>query len=899
MNKKYITTILIAVCSSLMTAEAQDVFPQDKNAGGLSDGYTLLDVVFNGDGTAMNATDGTLLTRYGTNNRVSWDDTFGRFKFTGNGDYAGTPKDCFQWNYTSGNWTSIENGCTLEAFIKTPSTIGTEESKILAATQGGGIALMISKSAAKADAWKGNYNPSSISFLVGTGTSNTWYWCSAPTPVQPDTYYHIVGYYGGNGTADTGLGSGTMVLFINGQKVQTVTNVPTTCNQATSNSQRFVIGGDPSGDANGVEACFPGEILLARVYASRKTEKEDNKQITALYNNIKVRNTDITADLLDVVYDGRGYAYDVSPSKKTITAMKARTTYPDGFVMEEISGVPSSITPVTPGGVWKTNFDANYGRFTLNSDDVKYDEKDTNTKEYGGNPQHFYVMDYRDDYEFKRVQLNGFSMELVVNDNYDLSVANTTTDNEAKWFASTEDGGTAMMTGDQTTTAYDRNMAFIVKTTGKDHYIGTKILPTDAMGEIGAHYAAEIGREEANTMTQTIEGLPKGWYRVSCQGFVTGGGTANLIANDNSVALQSENYSVLEETKTAQQRTLIEEEQKIDNCQQYNDNVAAATLFDADPTKYNNEVWVYVGDDGKLTIGMVKVSDEGRAFVDNFQLAYGGDVKEIYLSATKTAQETRDKAAYADPMRFTLRRGFAKDTWNALSLPVSIPASQLKANFQAEGTTMKLYKLEGIDANRKTLIRFRKVDLDKADSEGLLADECYVIWPTKIAPTYDKNKPYTYTFPEVTNNTYTSVAVTTYDPLYHFDGVTAPGYTATKTKDYTTSSGTLKYTAYYDKPQSGVSGKFYMVEDGVMYYATSCPWLYASYWILEDVDNVNPSKDFTMLFDDETTGIGSVESLTTGESRVYNLNGQMMGTSDTNALRKGVYIVNGKKIVVR
>ena len=70
MNKKYITTILIAVCFSLMTAEAQNVFPQDKNAGDLSTKDTYLDVVFNGDGTAMNVADGALLKRYGTNNRV-------------------------------------------------------------------------------------------------------------------------------------------------------------------------------------------------------------------------------------------------------------------------------------------------------------------------------------------------------------------------------------------------------------------------------------------------------------------------------------------------------------------------------------------------------------------------------------------------------------------------------------------------------------------------------------------------------------------------------------------------------------------------------------------------------------------------------------------------------------
>ena len=421
------------------------------------------------------------------------------------------------------------------------------------------------------------------------------------------------------------------------------------------------------------------------------------------------------------------------------------------------------------------------------------------------------------------------------------------------------------------------------------------------MGDFGSHYAAEIGREQGNTMTQTITELPRGWYKVSCQGFVTDGGQANLMANDKRVALQSAVYdNVIKPNKTTQQQMLIDTEQKIDNCQKYNDNVAAATLFDANPTQYQNEVWVYV-DNGTLTIGLEKVDDTGRAFVDNFRLVYGGDVTEIYLSATKNAQETRDKAAYTDPMRFTLRRAFSKDKWNALSLPVSISADQLKANFQAdEKNKMKLYKLEGIDANRKTLIRFRKVDLDAPNSEGLLANECYVIWPTKIAQTYNENsEAYTYTFPDATSGSLQHTVVKTYNPLYHFENVTADGYGATSTKDYETSSGTLKYTAYYDRPQGGVSGQFYMVEDGVMYYATSCPWLYASYWILEDVANVNQSKDFTMLFDDETTGIGSVEGINPGERRVYNLNGQMMGTDNTNTLRKGVYIVNGKKVVIR
>ena len=895
MNKKYITTILIAVCFSLMTAEAQNVFPQDGSwfTGFSSTKPTLLDVAFNGDGTAQDVS-----TWYNSADTKShqavetfgkpttfWNKELGRFGMKNGCTWAGDATNFYRWKYTDDEWNRLANNLTVEALVKMPDNVpdaDNNEAKIIGSTQAGGFALMV-------------YNKQ-IRFTIHDGTDYRFVTC--PTPVEPGKMYHIVAMYGGKYDP-----KGVMRLYVNGKMVDEISGIGETIQQPSATSAHCVmIGADPNSKDGEAAQGFPGEIYIARIFK----DNLDDSHIATLYNNIKFRNTNVTADLLDVVYDGRGYAYDVSPRKQTIKAMKA-LPQPNNvnYVMEEITGVPSAnFSTLTKGGVWKTEFDPRYGRFTLNSDDVKHDSHpnhNNNTKENGEVPQHFYGIDYRNDYDFKLTQLNGFTMELVVNDHTDLTQENAINADEAKWFASTEEGGTAMLTGNQTTEAMERNIAFIVKTTGKDHYIGTDIETTDPMGDFGSHYAAEIGREQGNTMTQTITELPRGWYKVSCQGFVTDGGHANLMANDDRVALQSAGYdNVIQPNKTTQQQMLIRTGQKIDNCQKYNDNVAAATLFDADPTQYQNEVWVYV-DNGTLTIGLEKVDDTGRAFVDNFRLVYGGDVTEIYLSATKNPQETRDKAAYTDPMRFTLRRAFSKDKWNALSLPVSISADQLKANFQAdEKNKMKLYKLEGIDANRKTLIRFRKVDLDAPNSEGLLANECYVIWPTKIAQTYNENsEAYTYTFPDATSGSLQHTVVKTYNPLYHFENVTADGYGATSTKDYETSSGTLKYTAYYDRPQGGVSGQFYMVEDGVMYYATSCPWLYASYWILEDVANVNQSKDFTMLFDDETTGIGSVEGINPGERRVYNLNGQMMGTDNTNTLRKGVYIVNGKKVVIR
>lgn len=49
-------------------------------------------------------------------------------------------------------------------------------------------------------------------------------------------------------------------------------------------------------------------------------------------------------------------------------------------------------------------------------------------------------------------------------------------------------------------------------------------------------------------------------------------------------------------------------------------------------------------------------------------------------------------------------------------------------------------------------------------------------------------------------------------------------------------------------------------------------------------------------FDGETTGINNIETNAAVNSKVYNLNGQYVGNS-LNGLKKGIYVVNGKKVI--
>ncbi len=64
--------------------------------------------------------------------------------------------------------------------------------------------------------------------------------------------------------------------------------------------------------------------------------------------------------------------------------------------------------------------------------------------------------------------------------------------------------------------------------------------------------------------------------------------------------------------------------------------------------------------------------------------------------------------------------------------------------------------------------------------------------------------------------------------------------------------------------------------------------------LTEDMSKVSISLSY-----ENTTGITNITSMdNSGKSKVYNLNGQYMG-KDANALNKGMYIINGKKTVIK
>lgn len=427
---------------------------------------------------------------------------------------------------------------------------------------------------------------------------------------------------------------------------------------------------------------------------------------------------------------------------------------------------------------------------------------------------------------------------------------------------------------------------------------------TDGEGLYGAFNAATINGN--GSLTQTVSNLKPGLYRVTCQAFLIGetNDCTYLTANNEKVLIKTCSQSDFK----AQNKITTSEDAAVGAGYIF----AGGNMYNTGESNslYLNEVYVMVTADadsstGSLTLGISNTCSSGVAYADNFQLYYCG-TQEMYLDALNTSADAftvdengnpsgLDKDTYQFPVRLNLRRAFTKNAWNAIVLPFDLSGDQVKAAF---GTgDAKLSKLVGINPERSSQILFESVDLDK---EGLSKAECYVVWVTKDADVA-VNTTYSY---KRGNNT----QVTVPGPIYHIEGVTQDAYEdATVTKTYETTSGTLNFTGYYTKPTS-VAAQLYIVKNGKMYHLTSeYNKLYATYWTLADVENTE-AKSLTFAIDGEDMGtVTAIEGITAGEGEpvsateaVYNLNGQRVATAaQMETLPKGVYVIKGKKVLVK
>lgn len=493
-------------------------------------------------------------------------------------------------------------------------------------------------------------------------------------------------------------------------------------------------------------------------------------------------------------------------------------------------------------------------------------------------------------------------------------------------------------------------------------------------GGNGDGYAESYGSFSAGEMRdpvimrQQYTGLKEGTYIVTAQAFVSNDADVTAAANSAEAGAYLFASGSTGEQDGALIQLLNEDEQKdfttnfynaqktyLGNDAYFRGNVAAGeflatnngtisredAMYNPDMRNHIITIAVRVDEGGRLAIGVAKTENAGRAYFDNIRVWYTGN-NEFGLDAYSTNSTTIsadnlygiDNLQYGYPRVFNLSRDFGitkenaatyEPKWEALVSPVNLTCTQVWNTF---GEDTRLSELVGLAEDGHEM-RFKTVDLSRADATAIYAGKCYVIKVPKVPqiarfvgsdPTKAEEGEDKHEFSIFSTEPFIQGDITYYGPVYQFNGVTrtstledlitangAGTYengTVTKTYRSPDGSGDVKFTGYFYKPAS-VSNA-YVVSRGNMYFLGNQSWksLTGTMWTLEELNPENNNKLTFDFGDGETTGIEDLSSVTDDASEkadgVFNLNGQKVadGTS-TEGLAKGIYVVGGKKIVVR
>ena len=478
---------------------------------------------------------------------------------------------------------------------------------------------------------------------------------------------------------------------------------------------------------------------------------------------------------------------------------------------------------------------------------------------------------------------------------------------------------------------------------------------------LGKYFCADV-KNMRGVIYQDVEIKAPGSYLIECKGFSTTT-KAKIFASwfdkkdgkneDKSLMHQNVLNQVIYMSK-AEQAELHVSEQNMDYAgknfygkRKYINTV----LIQVPETKKQSEnnygvirFGLIIGDDQNDT-KVDAAANEWTVF-DDFRLLYASDDK----SADLILDEDRDNLDYLKDCSTTykntvlhLNKTFTKDKWNSFVLPVSLKRDQFR---QAFGANARLAKLSGLTSSE---IQFQTVNMDAPDmtdnAEVLTAYTPYIIFPTKIhtdntkvSPAYKASltKPNGESTPVVIKANHYDIPNVTFET----DATNNNDLTKMDTKTWTMKEvlsvtdgtmeahGTFARTFGPNAPQDengvynfdnnyGIIGErddligSYFFHNGNLYRSDkrqrglrgfSC-------WFKPVNSSSAPASTKLNLYIDGvangTTGIDEVafgDEEPTGKAAkgIYNMNGQLVSNgSDTTNLPAGMYIVNGKKCVVR
>ena len=346
--------------------------------------------------------------------------------------------------------------------------------------------------------------------------------------------------------------------------------------------------------------------------------------------------------------------------------------------------------------------------------------------------------------------------------------------------------------------------------------------------------------------------------------------------------------------------------------------------------------------------GKPEVGDNELTAADEFKLLYAGPRRNPELILDEESTDLRYLTEAADEYKNSvlhLNRKLNDNMWNSLILPVNLTWGQMKRTF---GDAVKVAKLAALTENS---VQFVTVEPDSDDAVMVTAFEPYIVYPPY---TQVKSAPYTvehfYTSEGENNSEWLDKdykpskdennRLTKTIDADHYDITMVSldrenlkklnnNWESTTTFSATggghgkmVCKGTMAKT--YDKDESGknkiisgrddLNGDYFMYKGKLIQVPHNENGKQYSYGLKAfrcwfELDNSSTAKSISLLIDgveDSTTGIADIHGSTDrtsykrGIDGVFNINGQLVRRScSLEGLPKGMYIVNGKKIIIR
>ena len=334
--------------------------------------------------------------------------------------------------------------------------------------------------------------------------------------------------------------------------------------------------------------------------------------------------------------------------------------------------------------------------------------------------------------------------------------------------------------------------------------------------------------------------------------------------------------------------------------------------------------------------------------VDNFKLLYAGPRRNPELILDEESTDLRYLTMAADEYKNSvlhLNRKLNDNMWNSLILPVDLTWGQMKRTF---GDAVKVAKLTALTENS---VQFVTVEPANDDSVMVKAFEPYIVFPPYtqvksakytvdrfytsegednsewLGTNYEKSKDENNRLTKTLEADHYDITMVSLDRKKLNEYVNATNWESKTTVSATgggmVCKGTMAKTYDNGKIISGrddLNGDYFMYKGKLIqvphgYMSDGNPYSYGlkAFRCWFELTGNTPAEgkpsQVSLLIDgveDSATGIddihGSMDrtSYKRGIEGVFNMNGQMVRRScSLEGLPKGMYVVNGKKIIIR